>query len=121
MLETVSRKILEHITEQCLICCDVGIPCSAKQACIDPSSLIFPFQVGLYGTAFAKKLLDFQLLVIILFFAQQMKSSADRLIKKKKVHFFRSCILLPDSSLWASDKNASLNRKMKLRGVHSVN
>lgn len=84
MLETVSRKILEHITEQCLICCDVGIPCSAKQACIDPSSLIFPFQVGLYGTAFAKKLLDFQLLVIILFFAQQMKSSADRLIKKKK-------------------------------------
>ncbi|KAK4750394.1 hypothetical protein SAY87_003876 [Trapa incisa] len=44
MLETFSRKILEHITEQCLICCDVGIPCSAKQACFDPSSLIFPFQ-----------------------------------------------------------------------------
>ncbi|KAF8037029.1 hypothetical protein BT93_B0066 [Corymbia citriodora subsp. variegata] len=44
MLETVSRKILEHITEQCLICCDVGLPCGARQACNDPSSLIFPFQ-----------------------------------------------------------------------------
>lgn len=44
MLETVSRKILEHITEQCLICCDVGVPCGARQACNDPSSLIFPFQ-----------------------------------------------------------------------------
>lgn len=46
MVETVSRKILEHITEQCLICCDVGVPCSARQACNDPSALIFPFQVG---------------------------------------------------------------------------
>ncbi|KAM4107337.1 hypothetical protein ACJW30_04G135300 [Castanea mollissima] len=45
MVETVSRKILEHITEQCLICCDVGVPCSARQACNDPSALIFPFQV----------------------------------------------------------------------------
>ncbi|XP_031403547.1 uncharacterized protein LOC116212930 [Punica granatum] len=44
ILGTVSKKILEHITEQCLICCDVGIPCSARQACRDPSSLIFPFQ-----------------------------------------------------------------------------
>uniref|UniRef100_A0A6N2LB75 FHA domain-containing protein n=1 Tax=Salix viminalis TaxID=40686 RepID=A0A6N2LB75_SALVM len=44
MVETVSRKILEHITEQCLICCDVGVPCGARQACNDPSSLIFPFQ-----------------------------------------------------------------------------
>ncbi|KAI6682861.1 hypothetical protein NL676_028774 [Syzygium grande] len=44
MLETVSRKILDHITEQCLICCDVGLPCGARQACNDPSSLIFPFQ-----------------------------------------------------------------------------
>ncbi|KDP31083.1 hypothetical protein JCGZ_11459 [Jatropha curcas] len=46
MLETVSSKLLEHITDQCLICCDVGIPCSARQACNDPSSLIFPFQEG---------------------------------------------------------------------------
>ncbi|KAK4793950.1 hypothetical protein SAY86_011944 [Trapa natans] len=44
MLETVSRKILKHITDECLICCDIGLPCSAKQACVDPSSLIFPFQ-----------------------------------------------------------------------------
>ncbi|XP_077220151.1 phox (PX) domain-containing protein [Tasmannia lanceolata] len=44
MVETVSRKILEHITQRCLVCCDVGIPCSARQACEDPSSLIFPFQ-----------------------------------------------------------------------------
>ncbi|KAL5816254.1 hypothetical protein ACOSQ3_024632 [Xanthoceras sorbifolium] len=46
MVENVSRKILEHITEQCLICCDVGVPCSARQACNDPSSLIFTFQEG---------------------------------------------------------------------------
>ncbi|KAF8390443.1 hypothetical protein HHK36_024969 [Tetracentron sinense] len=46
MVESVSRKILEHITEQCLICCDVGLPCGARQACEDPSSLIFPFQEG---------------------------------------------------------------------------
>ncbi|KAB2633347.1 hypothetical protein D8674_029594 [Pyrus ussuriensis x Pyrus communis] len=44
IVETVSRKILDHITEQCLICCDVGVPCGARQACNDPSSLIFPFQ-----------------------------------------------------------------------------
>ncbi|XP_058766357.1 uncharacterized protein LOC131639953 isoform X1 [Vicia villosa] len=44
MVETVSRKILEHITDQCLVCCDVGNPCSARQDCSDPSSLIFPFQ-----------------------------------------------------------------------------
>ncbi|KAJ4840204.1 hypothetical protein Tsubulata_002955 [Turnera subulata] len=47
MVETVSSKILEHITEQCLVCCDVGIPCNARQACSDPSSLIFPFQVDI--------------------------------------------------------------------------
>lgn len=44
MIETVLKKILEHITEQCLICCDMGCPCGARQACDDPSSLIFPFQ-----------------------------------------------------------------------------
>ncbi|CAK8566762.1 unnamed protein product [Lathyrus sativus] len=44
MVETVLRKILEHITDQCLVCCDVGNPCSARQDCSDPSSLIFPFQ-----------------------------------------------------------------------------
>ncbi|XP_020231169.1 uncharacterized protein LOC109811756 isoform X2 [Cajanus cajan] len=44
MVETLSRKILEHITDQCLICCDVGVPCNARQDCSDPSSLIFPFQ-----------------------------------------------------------------------------
>ncbi|KAJ8536469.1 hypothetical protein K7X08_034870 [Anisodus acutangulus] len=46
MVETISRKILEHIAEQCLVCCDAGIPCNARQACDDPSSLIFPFQEG---------------------------------------------------------------------------
>ncbi|KAL6964404.1 hypothetical protein U1Q18_035459 [Sarracenia purpurea var. burkii] len=45
MVDTVARKILEHITEQCLVCCDVGVPCNARQACDDPSCLIFPFQV----------------------------------------------------------------------------
>ncbi|KAL4360363.1 hypothetical protein HN51_020755 [Arachis hypogaea] len=44
MVETVSSKIMEHITDQCLICCDVGVPCSGRQDCSDPSSLIFPFQ-----------------------------------------------------------------------------
>ncbi|XP_028769909.1 uncharacterized protein LOC114727369 isoform X2 [Neltuma alba] len=44
MVETLSSKILEHITDQCLVCCDVGVPCSARQDCGDPSSLIFPFQ-----------------------------------------------------------------------------
>ncbi|XP_030495633.2 uncharacterized protein LOC115711434 isoform X1 [Cannabis sativa] len=44
MVETVLKKILAHITEQCLVCCDAGVPCSARQACSDPSSLIFPFQ-----------------------------------------------------------------------------
>ncbi|XP_043704025.1 uncharacterized protein LOC122654114 [Telopea speciosissima] len=44
MVENVSKTISEHITEQCLICCDVGVPCGAGQACEDPSSLIFPFQ-----------------------------------------------------------------------------
>nr|DAD30893.1 TPA_asm: hypothetical protein HUJ06_009744 [Nelumbo nucifera] len=46
IVECVSNKILEHITEQCLICCDAGVPCGAQQACQDPSSLIFPFQEG---------------------------------------------------------------------------
>ncbi|XP_052181497.1 uncharacterized protein LOC127794452 isoform X2 [Diospyros lotus] len=46
MVDTVSKKILEHITEQCLLCCDAGVPCNARQACNDPSSLIFPFQEG---------------------------------------------------------------------------
>ncbi|KAK6924835.1 Rubicon Homology Domain, partial [Dillenia turbinata] len=44
LVETVLRKIIEHVTEQCLVCCDVGVPCGARQACDDPSSLIFPFQ-----------------------------------------------------------------------------
>ncbi|KAK4264349.1 hypothetical protein QN277_025543 [Acacia crassicarpa] len=44
MVETLSSKIVEHITDQCLVCCDVGVPCSARQDCSDPSSLVFPFQ-----------------------------------------------------------------------------
>ncbi|KAL1222120.1 hypothetical protein V5N11_009354 [Cardamine amara subsp. amara] len=44
IMETVRRIIVEHITEQCLVCCDVGVPCCARQACDDTSSLIFPFQ-----------------------------------------------------------------------------
>ncbi|KAK4437246.1 Differentially expressed in FDCP 8 [Sesamum alatum] len=46
MVETVSRKIEEHITEQCLLCYDVGVPCNARQNCSNPLSLIFPFQEG---------------------------------------------------------------------------
>ncbi|XP_042041786.1 uncharacterized protein LOC121787191 [Salvia splendens] len=46
MVETVSRKIQEHITDQCLICYDVGVPCGARQDCQDPVALIFPFQEG---------------------------------------------------------------------------
>lgn len=44
MLETISSKIFEHITQQCLECYDAGVPCAARQACEDPSSVIFPFQ-----------------------------------------------------------------------------
>ncbi|KAL4036307.1 hypothetical protein IC575_005037 [Cucumis melo] len=44
ILETVSRKILEHIEEKCLVCCDAGVSCGARQACSAPLSLIFPFQ-----------------------------------------------------------------------------
>ncbi|KAJ0571279.1 hypothetical protein HanHA300_Chr05g0188481 [Helianthus annuus] len=46
MVETISKKIVNHITDECLICYDVGVPCGARQACDDPSSLIFPFQVN---------------------------------------------------------------------------
>ncbi|CAA0826707.1 Phox (PX) domain-containing protein [Striga hermonthica] len=46
MVETVSRKIQEHITEQCLVCYDAGIPCGARNDCNNPLSLIFPFQEG---------------------------------------------------------------------------
>nr|BAF01589.1 predicted protein [Arabidopsis thaliana] len=65
IVETVRRKILEHITEQCLVCCDVGVPCNARQACDDTSSLIFPFQekdevskCRLCGSVFHKKCLS---------------------------------------------------------------
>ncbi|KAK9119747.1 hypothetical protein Scep_017840 [Stephania cephalantha] len=44
ILDTLSEKILEHITQRCLVCCDLGVPCGARQACEDPSALIFPFQ-----------------------------------------------------------------------------
>nr|XP_043607690.1 uncharacterized protein LOC122579568 [Erigeron canadensis] len=46
MVETISKKIVHHITDECLICYDVGVPCGARQACDDPASLIFPFQEG---------------------------------------------------------------------------
>lgn len=54
MVETVSRKIQEHITDQCLICYDVGVPCGARQDCQDPVALIFPFQASLHS--FQRKL-----------------------------------------------------------------
>ncbi|KAL4198750.1 hypothetical protein AMTRI_Chr03g47580 [Amborella trichopoda] len=44
LMETLSKRILDHITQQCLVCCDIGEPCGARLACEDPSSLIFPFQ-----------------------------------------------------------------------------
>ncbi|OEL23682.1 Pleckstrin homology domain-containing family M member 3 [Dichanthelium oligosanthes] len=59
--QTISNKILEHITEQCLVCYDAGVPCAARQACDDPLSLIFPFQedeatkCGLCGSIFHKQ------------------------------------------------------------------
>ncbi|KAL6882130.1 hypothetical protein ACP4OV_011602 [Aristida adscensionis] len=43
-VQTISKTILEHITEQCLVCYDAGVSCAARQACDDPLSLIFPFQ-----------------------------------------------------------------------------
>ncbi|XP_047054172.1 uncharacterized protein LOC124660407 [Lolium rigidum] len=43
-VQTISNRILVHITEQCLVCYDAGIPCAARQACDDPLALIFPFQ-----------------------------------------------------------------------------
>ncbi|CAO2165202.1 unnamed protein product [Urochloa humidicola] len=58
---TISNRILEHITEQCLVCYDAGVPCAARQACDDPLSLIFPFQeeeatkCGLCGSIFHKQ------------------------------------------------------------------
>ncbi|KAL9239609.1 hypothetical protein vseg_013917 [Gypsophila vaccaria] len=44
ILEAVLKKMQEHITELCLECCDNGLPCGARHACSNPSSLIFPFQ-----------------------------------------------------------------------------
>ncbi|XP_074316911.1 uncharacterized protein LOC141653144 [Silene latifolia] len=44
ILEAVLKKMQEHIIELCLECCDNGIPCGARRACSNPSSLIFPFQ-----------------------------------------------------------------------------
>ncbi|KAI3931312.1 hypothetical protein MKX01_040229 [Papaver californicum] len=46
--ETVFSKMLQHITQQCLTCRDTGVPCGARQACEDTSSLIFPFQVSIF-------------------------------------------------------------------------
>uniref|UniRef100_A0A0D9YAC2 PX domain-containing protein n=1 Tax=Oryza glumipatula TaxID=40148 RepID=A0A0D9YAC2_9ORYZ len=43
-VQTISNRILVHITEQCLVCYDSGVPCAARQACDDPLALIFPFQ-----------------------------------------------------------------------------
>jgi len=60
-MHTISNRILEHITEQCLVCYDAGVPCAARQACDDPLSLIFPFQedeatkCGLCGSIFHKQ------------------------------------------------------------------
>ncbi|KAH9612956.1 hypothetical protein KSS87_019108 [Heliosperma pusillum] len=44
ILEAALKKMQEHIIELCLECCDNGIPCGARHACSNPSSLIFPFQ-----------------------------------------------------------------------------
>ncbi|TKW14929.1 hypothetical protein SEVIR_5G199300v4 [Setaria viridis] len=60
-VQTISNRILVHITEQCLVCYDAGVPCAARQACDDPLSLIFPFQedeatkCGLCGSIFHKQ------------------------------------------------------------------
>ncbi|GJM94170.1 hypothetical protein PR202_ga10789 [Eleusine coracana subsp. coracana] len=60
-VQTMSNRILVHITEQCLVCYDAGVPCAARQACDDPLSLIFPFQedeatkCGLCGSIFHKQ------------------------------------------------------------------
>ncbi|KAJ3695640.1 hypothetical protein LUZ60_001017 [Juncus effusus] len=44
MVATIHKRVLEHITQQCLVCYDAGVPCAARQSCDDPFSLIFPFQ-----------------------------------------------------------------------------
>ncbi|KAJ3691630.1 hypothetical protein LUZ61_020794 [Rhynchospora tenuis] len=44
MVERLHKKIEEHITQQCLVCYDAGVPCAARNSCHDPLSLIFPFQ-----------------------------------------------------------------------------
>ncbi|KAJ1692295.1 hypothetical protein LUZ63_008993 [Rhynchospora breviuscula] len=44
MVERLHKKIEEHITQQCLVCYDAGVPCAARNSCHDPFSLIFPFQ-----------------------------------------------------------------------------
>lgn len=44
ILDAVLKKMQEHIIELCLECCDNGVPCGARRACDNPSSLIFPFQ-----------------------------------------------------------------------------
>ncbi|MQL96585.1 hypothetical protein Taro_029265 [Colocasia esculenta] len=44
LVKTIQIKILDHIAQHCLICYDSGVSCAARQACEDPSSLIFPFQ-----------------------------------------------------------------------------
>jgi Putative zinc-RING and/or ribbon/PX domain len=48
MVERLHKKIEEHITQQCLVCYDAGVPCAARSSCHDPFSLIFPFQVPTY-------------------------------------------------------------------------
>ncbi|KAJ4802305.1 hypothetical protein LUZ62_014871 [Rhynchospora pubera] len=44
MVERLHKKIEEHITQQCLVCYDAGVPCAARNSCHNPFSLIFPFQ-----------------------------------------------------------------------------
>lgn len=45
LVERLHKKIEEHITQQCLVCYDAGVPCAARSSCHNPFSLIFPFQV----------------------------------------------------------------------------
>lgn len=46
LMETLSKKIYVHITQQCSICREVGELCGAHLNCEKRSSLIFPFQDG---------------------------------------------------------------------------
>ncbi|KAH9326267.1 hypothetical protein KI387_006445, partial [Taxus chinensis] len=45
LMEDVLKKMHIHITQLCSTCCSKGKSCGAGLKCLEPSSLVFPFQV----------------------------------------------------------------------------